>query len=157
AEGKPISEFAPAARGLTEQKNFWVEIKKDSFIPGFSEQLVGAKAGDKRTVNVDFPADFVTPQLAGRKGTYEVEVIEVKQRNLPPIDEAFAKAYGAENLEKLREGVRADLQNELNLRRKRAVRNQIIRGLLDRINFELPESVVQQETRSVVYELVNEY
>src|SRR6185436_10350079 len=157
SEGKPLTELAPTAKGLTERKNFWIEIKKDSFIPGFPEQLVGANAGDKRTVNIDFPADFVTPQLAGRKGIYEVEVVEVKQRNLPAIDEAFAKAYGAENLEKLREGVRADLQNELNLRRKRVVRNQIIRGLLDRINFELPESVVQQETRSVVYELVNEY
>ena len=157
SEGKPLTDFAPTARGLTERKNFWIEIKKDSFIPGFSEQLVGAAAGDKRTVNVDFPADFVTPQLAGKKGDFEVEIVEVKQRNMPTVDEAFAKAYGAENLDKLREGVRADLQNELNLRRKRSVRNQVVRALLERINFELPESIVEQETRSVVYELVNDY
>jgi trigger factor len=157
SEGKPLTDFAPTARGLTEQKNFWIEIKKDSFIPGFSEQLVGASAGEKRTVTVDFPADFVTPQLAGKKGVFEVEIVEVKQRNLPAVDEAFAKAYGAENLEKLREGVRADLQNELNLRRKRSVRNQVVRTLIERVNFELPESIVEQETRSVVYELVNDY
>src|SRR5262245_46048022 len=83
SEGKPITDIAPAARGLTEQKNFWVEIKKDSFIPGFAEQLVGAQAADKRTVTVEFPADFVTPQLAGKQGVYEVEVVEVKERTLP--------------------------------------------------------------------------
>jgi trigger factor len=157
AEGKPISEIAPAARGLTEQKNFWVEVKKDSFIPGFSEQLIGAKAGDKRTVNVDFPADFVTPQLAGKKGVYEVELVEVKVRLLPELNDAFAVSYGAETLEKLREGVRSDLQNELNLKQKRSIRSQVVGALLSRVSFELPESTVQQETRSVVYNLVNDY
>ncbi|HTD66705.1 MAG TPA: trigger factor, partial [Candidatus Limnocylindria bacterium] len=106
SEGKPLSEIAPAAKGLTEQKGFWVEVKPDSFIPGFALQLVGAKAGDKRNVNVDFPADFVTPELAGKKGTYEVEVVEVKEKVVPALDDAFAKNYGAENFQALREGVR---------------------------------------------------
>ncbi len=114
SEGTPISEIAPAAKGLTEQKGFWVEVKPDSFIPGFAMQLVGAKAGDKRTVNVDFPAEFVTPELQGKKGTYEVEVVEVKEKSVPTIDDAFAKQYGAESVTALHEGVRRDLQNELN-------------------------------------------
>ena len=74
-DGKPLTEIAPTAKGLTEQTAFWVDMEPGKFIPGFSEQLVGAKASDKRTVNVDFPADFVTEQLAGRKGVYEVEVV----------------------------------------------------------------------------------
>jgi trigger factor len=155
-DGKPITETAPTARGLTEQKSFWIEIKPDSFIPGFSEQLVGAKAGDKRSVAVDFPQDFVTPQLAGKKGMFDVEVVEVKERVLPEINDAFAKSYGAEDLVRLREGVRRDLQNEVNLRQKRSIRNQIIGALLSKVNFELPESTVEQETRNVVYEIVNE-
>lgn len=68
-DGKPISETAPTARGLTEQKAFWIELKKDSFIPGFSEQLTSAKAGDQRAVNIDFAADFVTKELAGKKAS----------------------------------------------------------------------------------------
>ncbi len=90
-DGKPIIETAPTAKGLTEQKGFWVNLGDDSFIPGFGQQLVGAKAGDKRTVNIDFPADFVTPQLSGKKGVYEVEIVEIKERKLPALDEAFAK------------------------------------------------------------------
>jgi trigger factor len=156
SEGKPITEFAPTAKGLTEQKNFWVEMDSQSFIPGFADQLLGAKTGDKRTVNVDFPADFVTPQLAGKKGVYEVEVIEVKEKVLPALDDAFAKSLGAENLEKLREGVKRDLENELTLNKSRSIRNQLIRALLDRVNFELPETAVAQETRNVVYDIVRE-
>ncbi|HWI56484.1 MAG TPA: trigger factor, partial [Bacillota bacterium] len=155
-DGKPITEIAPTAKGLTEQKNFWVEIGGSSFIPGFSEQLQGAKAGDKRTVNVDFPADFVTPQLAGKRGVYEVEVVEVKEKVLPALDEAFAKSFGAESLEKLREGVRHDLENELTYKQNRTVRTQLVRSLLNRVTFELPETAVARETRNVVYDLVQE-
>jgi trigger factor len=155
-DGKPITEIAPTAKGLTEQKNFWVEIGSTSFIPGFAEQVMGAKAGEKRTVNVDFPADFVTRELAGKKGVYEVEVGEVKEKVLPAVDEAFAKSYGAESLEKLRAGVRRDLENELNYKTKKSIRTQLVRSLLNRINFELPESAVANETRNVVYDIVQE-
>ena len=155
-DGKPITDTAPTAKGLTEQKNFWVDAAPDSFIPGFADQIIGAKAGDKRTVNVDFPADFVTKQLAGKKGVYEVEVVEVKEKGLPPIDDAFAKKYDAENLPKLREGVQRDLENELKYSQAKAVRGQIIRALLTTTNFDLPETAVAHETRTVVYDIVRE-
>ncbi len=156
SEGKPITEIAPTAKGLTEQKGFWVEATSNSFIPGFADQLMGAKAGDKRTVNVDFPADFVTKELAGKKGVYEVEVTEVKEKVLPPLDEELAKAYGAESLEKLQAGVRKDLENELTFKQTRSIRDQLLQELMSRVNFELPESAVAHETRNVVYDLVRE-
>lgn len=155
-DGKPITELAPTAKGLTAQQAFWVELGSDAFIPGFAEQLLGAKAGDKRTVNVDFPADFVTPALAGKRGVYEVEVVEVREKVLPPIDEALAKQYGAESLEKLREGVRRDLEHEMEYSRRKSIQNQIIKSLLNRATFELPETAVARETRNVVYDIVQE-
>lgn len=153
-DGKPLTEIAPTATGLTHQKAFWVEMKPDSFIPGFADQLAGAQAGDKRTVNVDFPADFVQKELAGRKGVYEVEVVEVKEKVLPALDDAFAKTLGAENLEKLQAGVRADLENELKFKLSRDLRGQIVKELMARVNFDLPESAVAQQTKSEVYNLV---
>jgi trigger factor len=155
-EGKPLTEIAPTAKGLTEKKNFWVDVPSSAFIPGFAEQLVGAKAAEKRTVSVDFPADFVTPQLAGKKAAYEVEVTEVKEKTLPAVDEEFAKSFGAESVEKLTAGVRQDLENELKYKQNRGIRNQLIRSLLSRSNFELPESSVARETKNVVYEIVQE-
>ncbi len=155
-DGKPIIETAPTAKGLTEQKNFWVSTEPDAFISGFAGQLIGAKAGDQRTVTVDFPADFVTKELAGKKGVFAVEVVEVKEKVLPPLDEAFAKRYDAENLEKLRAGVRRDLENELKYKQDKALRAQLLRALLDRVNFDLPETAVAHETRNVVYDIVRE-
>ena len=156
SEGKPITEIAPTAKGLSEQQNFWVEIGANAFIPGFADQLLGSKAGEKRTIRVNFPPDFVTPQLAGKEGVYETEVVEVKEKVLPPLDDDFAKTYGAGDLEKLRAGVRRDLENELTQKQNRTIRNQLVRSLLNRVNFELPESAVQNETRNVVYDLVQE-
>jgi len=56
-EGKALTDIAPTAKGLTKQDNFWMQIKENSFLPGFTEQLVGVSAGDKRTVTVTFPKD----------------------------------------------------------------------------------------------------
>ena len=156
-EGKAITELAPTAKGLTEQKNFWVETATaGNFIPGFAEQLLGAQAGDRRMVNVDFPADFVTPQLQGKKGVYEVELVEVKEKVLPELNDELAKKFGAENLEKLQAGVRTDLENELKYSQSKAVRAQVVHALLSRVNFDLPESAVANETRNVVYDLVRQ-
>jgi trigger factor len=155
-DGKPITELAPTAKGLTEQKNFWVETTEGKFIPGFAEQLIGANAGDKRTVNVGFPADFVTKELQGKKGVYEVELVEVKEKSLPALDDGLAKKFGAENLEALKVGVRADLENELKYSRTKALRGQVVRELMGKVNFDLPESAVAHETRNVVYDLVRQ-
>ncbi|MGA2867667.1 MAG: trigger factor [Verrucomicrobiota bacterium] len=156
SDGQPLTSLAPTAKGLTEQKGFWVEIKPGSFIPGFSEQLIGAKAGEQRTVNVDFPADFVSKELQGKKGVYQVEVVEVKEKILPELNDELAKKYGADNVEKLTIGVRTDLENELKYSRSKAVRQQVINTLLEKLNFELPESAVAAETRNLVYDLVRQ-
>ena len=155
-DGKPITETAPTARGLTEKTDFWLHVARDSFIPGFTDQLLGAKAGDKRTVNVDFPADFVAKELSGKKGVYEVEVLRVKEKILPELNDEFAKSFGAEDVARLREGVRTDLRNELNYKIKRGTRDQLVRELLDRVQCELPESIVLSETRSAVHDIVRE-
>lgn len=156
SEGKPLTEFAPTARGLTEKKDFWLHVTAGSFIPGFTEQLVGAKAGEKRVVKVDFPADFVSAQLSGRQGEYAVDLVQVKEKHLPAADDEFAKSFGAESMAVLRAGVQEDLQRDLAMKQKRSARDQIMKHLLSTVACELPESVVQNETRNVVYDLVRE-
>ena len=155
-DGKPLTDLAPTARGLTEKENFWINVDKTSFLPGFGDQLIGMKAGDKRTISIDFPADFVTAQLAGLKASYDVTLVEVKEKVLPALNDEFAKSYEAASVEKLREGVRADLQNELNQKRNRDLRRQVMQALLEPIKADLPESIVEQETRGIVYHIVSE-
>ncbi len=153
-EGKPITDIAPTARGLTQQQNFWLQVQTGSFIPGFTDPLVGANAGDTRTVTVTFPDDFVTREVAGKQGVYEVQIVQVKERQLPELDDALARAYGAENLDALRAGVRRDLELELKDKQQRQIRDQLVATLLGRVNIELPESLVEQETRNVVFDIV---
>jgi len=156
SDGKPLTDFSPELKSLTENKDFWVEIKAGSFIPGFTEQLVGAASGELRTIRITFPTDGISAALAGKEAVYEVQIKDVKERLLPAIDDAFARSYEAENLEKLREGVRADLQREKNFQQNRDIRGQLMQGLMGRINYELPESAIQAETRRLVYDLVHQ-
>jgi trigger factor len=155
-DGKPISEVAPDARSLAAAQKFWIELKEGAFLPGFFEQMSGVTPGTKRTVTVTFPADFPTPALAGKPASYEVEVLEVKERILPPVDDTFAQAWEARDVKGLREGVRQDLQNELNDKTRRSIREQVVRALVAPLNFDMPESAVLSETRNVVYEVVRE-
>jgi trigger factor len=155
-EGKALTEIAPTAKGLTRQDNFWMQIKENSFLPGFTEQLVGAKAGDKRTIHVTFPKDFVSPALSEKQAVYEVEIKQVKEKILPALNDAFATEFKAPSLADLREGVRKDLQNELNYKRAQSVRNQAMKMLLEKVNFDLPESIVTAETRSVINDIVQD-
>ncbi|NQU12373.1 trigger factor [bacterium] len=156
AEGKPLAEIAPQAKGLGEAKNFWLLIQSDSFLPGFCDQLLGAAIGEKRQVQVDFPADFPQQPLAGKKAAFFVEVAGIKERKLPEFDDEFAKKAGAESLAKLQEDVRAGLQAEAENEVRSQLRRQLIDQLLAQTPFELPESLVTAETRGIVYDLVRE-
>jgi len=156
AENKPISELAPEAKGLGENKDFWLLISSDSFLPGFCDQLVGANAGEKRQVLVDFPADFPEKGLAGKKATFFVDVAAIKEKKLPELNDEFAKKLGAESLEKLRETVKKSLVEDGEGQQNGEVRRQIIDYLLSHVVFELPQSLVQQETRSIIYDVVRE-
>lgn len=156
SEGKPLTDFSPASRGITAKKDTWMEVKPGFFVDGFTEQLLGAQAGEKRTVNVVFPKDFVAPALSERQAVYEVEVLKVKEKILPEFNDAFAKLFGAESLEKLREGVRADLARELQMKKDSSSRSQALSTLLGRVSFDMPESLIAAETRNAVYQMVSE-
>jgi trigger factor len=156
ADGKPISELAPDAKGLGENKDFWLLISSESFLPGFCDQLVGASAGEKRQVLVDFPADFPQKALAGKKATFFVDLVSIKEKKLPELNDELAKKLGVESLDKLKEAVRKSLVSEAEAQQNADLRRQAVDHLLGKVAFDLPESLVQQETRSIIYDVVRE-
>lgn len=155
-DGKLISDIVPDAGRLTKGESQWIRVRKDYFLPGFGEQFVGAKKGDKLQITVEFPANFIFKELSLKKGVFDVEVLEVKEVVLPALDDKFAKSLGAEDLNHLREGVRFDLKKELNNRIRQSLRAQVVEELMARVNFELPETELNNETKEVVYEIVQE-
>ena len=156
-ESKPIAEFSPSLKGLSERENFWMHLDPENkFIPGLADQLIGAQQGSSVRAAVKFPEDFAAKAVAGKDAEYVIDVLHVKERILPIINDEFSKTLGAKNLDHLCEEVRKDLEKELKFKQKRNVRDQIVKFLVSNVQFELPESVVSNETRSVVYDIVRE-
>ena len=155
-DDKPITDLIKVARGLTEQKNFWLHKTQNPLIPGTVEALIGSSKGDKKTVTVTIPDDFVYEEIVGKEAKYEIEVVQVKEKSLPELDDKFAKGFGAESMDKLREGVENDLKNELEYSKKKSIRNQCVDKLLSAVNCDLPETIVNEATRAAVHNIVQQ-
>ena len=155
-DDKPITDLIKVARGLTEQKNFWLHKTQNPLIPGTVEALIGSSKGDKKTVTVTIPDDFVYEEIVGKEAKYEIEVVQVKEKSLPELDDKFAKGFGAESMDKLREGVESDLKNELEYSKKKSIRNQCVDKLLGAVNCDLPETIVNEATRAAVHNIVQQ-
>ncbi|MCX7872186.1 MAG: trigger factor [Verrucomicrobiae bacterium] len=155
-DGKPLSEVAPDAKRLATGEKQWVKVQKDAFLPGFGEQFVGAKKGDKLQVTVEFPPEFIITELARKKGVFDVEVVDVQQEVLPDLNDEFAKSYGAQNVKELQDGIRFDLKRDLYERTRQSIRDQVVEELMARVNFDLPENELSMETRDAVLEIVVE-
>src|SRR5438093_4539249 len=112
-ENKPISEIAPqASKNLQGGKKFWLHLASENFLPKFCEQLIGLKPGETRLVIVNFPDEFPVKELVGKKADYAVTLREIKEKVLPPIDDALAaKLVPDKTLAALREIIEHDLEH----------------------------------------------
>ena len=130
-------------------------IGKGQFIPGFEDGLVGVTAGDERTIQATFPAEYPMPTLAGKLAHFHVQIKAVGGPKKPEIDEAFATGLGAENLGHLKEMVGAQIKREF----EGAARMKLKRELLDELDkthtFELPASLVDFEFSNIWKQLEN--
>ncbi|ATQ54535.1 trigger factor [Paracoccus yeei] len=127
-----------------------------SFIPGFEEQLVGAKAGDEIKVEVKFPEEYGAPHLAGKDAVFETTVKAVKEPKAAELDDELAKKFGADSLDALKAQIRERLEAEY----KGASRQVLKRALLDKLDalvkFDLPESLVEAEAAQIAHQLYHE-
>ncbi|PPQ39993.1 trigger factor [Rhodoblastus acidophilus] len=119
------------------------------FIPGFEDQLVGAKVGDDVKVTVTFPADYSAENLAGKEAVFDVKVTAVAAPGEQAVDDEFAKGFGFESAEKLREGVADRIKGDY----AKASRDKLKRALLDALDkkysFDLPQELVEQEFQGI--------
>jgi len=119
--------------------NYSLELGSDSFIPGFEEQLVGAESGSEVEVNVTFPEDYHADDLAGKEAVFNVTVHEIKTKELPELDDEFAKDVDdeVETIDELREKIREELQSTRNQYADEARDEEAIRKAVE--NAEIPE------------------
>jgi trigger factor len=130
------------------RQNHLVQIGSNTMIPGFEEQLINQKRGDRVKVQTTFPKDYPKADLAGRAVEFDVTIREVKQKALPALDDEFAKDVGKfTSLDQLREKLRDDLTARARLEQDRAVRTALLKQLSEAHPFEVPSSLVEQEVQ----------
>ena len=127
-----------------------------SFIPGFEEGLAGASAGDERTVEVSFPADYQAAHLAGRDASFAVTVKEVRAPVEAAVDDELAKRFGADDLAALRTQIRERLEAEYAGAARQVLKRRLLDALDERTDFALPPSLVEAEARQVAHQLWHE-
>ncbi|HRJ45728.1 MAG TPA: trigger factor [Opitutaceae bacterium] len=158
-EGKPVTELVPDKQIYGKVPQTWEEVDgaQDGVIPGLGKQLAGLKPGDKKDVTVAFPADFAgAPALAGKTAVYAVEVQEIRERVLPPMDEAFFKSQQVDDLEGLKTSVRNNLKLQKEYQNRAEQRRQITEALAAKVEFSAPDSLVESETQSVLRQFIEE-
>ncbi len=126
-----------------------VEIGSGSFIPGFEEQLVGAKAGESRLVKVSFPPNYGAAHLAGKAAEFDVTVKEIQAPGDLTIDDELAKGLGMESLDKLKEAVRGAIERDFGAQSRRKLKKELLDSLDAKYAFDLPPSLVDQEFAAV--------
>src|SRR5699024_877624 len=129
-------------------ENHSLELGSNSFIPGFEEQLVGTKAGDNVDVNVTFPEEYQAEELAGKEAVFKVTVHEVKTKELPELDDEFAKDQDedVETLDELKATIREELQEGRKNAADEAVEDEAIRKAVENAEIgDIPHSMVHDE------------
>ncbi|HJD15809.1 MAG TPA: trigger factor [Candidatus Enterococcus stercoripullorum] len=139
-------------------ENYALELGSGSFIPGFEDQLVGAKAGDDVEVKVTFPEDYQAEDLAGQEAIFKVKVHEVKEKELPELDDEFAKDVDdeVETLDELKAKIREELTATKASQAQEAVHDEALRKAVENAEVvELPHVMVHDEVHRAMDEFLN--
>ena len=128
---------------------FELELGSNSFIPGFEDQLIGAKAGDHVDVKVTFPEEYGAEDLAGKDAVFSVDVKELREAIPSPIDDELAKKFSKESLSELKDAVREDRQREFAEISRMRLKRVLLDELFDAHDFETPQSMIDDEFNSI--------
>jgi trigger factor len=132
-------------------------LGSNSFIPGFEEQLIGAKKGEEKSLDVTFPEEYGAEHLAGKAVVFEVTVKEVKKPVPAEIDDEMAKKYGAEDLDALKGQITERLQAEYAGAARAVMKRKLLDVQLDeKVSFELPPALVEAEAGQIAHQLWHE-
>ncbi|MDQ0256477.1 trigger factor [Evansella vedderi] len=135
-------------------ENYSLEIGSGQFIPGFEDQLVGAKAGEEKEVNVEFPEEYHSEELAGKPAVFKVKIHDIKRKELPELDDEFAKDVN-EEVESL-DQLKADLREKLETAKKQQAdaqkRDALVEKAAENAEIDIPEAMITTETDRMLQE-----
>lgn len=135
-------------------ENYSLEIGSGHFIPGFEEQLIGKEAGEKVEVNVTFPEDYHAKDLAGKDAVFKVKIHEIKEKQVPELDDEFAKDVDdeVETLAELREKKEKEIRERKQREYENKIRETIIEKVTENAEIDIPEAMINTELDNMLRE-----
>ena len=132
-------------------EGYELEIGSNTFIPGFEDQLIGARTGADVDVNVTFPEEYHADNLAGKDAVFKVKVNEIKKRELPELDDDFASEVSEfDTMKEFREDVRKKLEEAAENKAKSETENAIIDKVIENAEFEIPEAMKEAQIDNII-------
>ena len=128
-------------------------IGSGQFIPGFEEQIIGANIGDKMDIKVTFPKQYQSEDLAGKDAIFEVKIHEIKEQELPVIDDEFSKDISEfDTVEDMKNDIREKLELQAKNKGEQETKNNVIKEVVDKLDIELPKAVVDRKLDTMIKE-----
>lgn len=148
-----VIDFVGSVNGKEFQggsaKDYRLKLGSGQFIPGFEDQLIGAKAGEKRTINVTFPEAYGSKDLAGKPASFAVEVKEIHKPVPATVDDALAKQMGLDDLESLKKAIRDQLARDYGRVTRARLKRQLLDQLAAKHDFPVPQGMVDLEFEAI--------
>ena len=147
----------PFEGGKAEGYN--LELGSGSFIPGFEDQLIGAKAGEEKELHLTFPKDYAAEDLAGKDVVFKVKVNEVKRKVLPELNDDFAADVNMKDVktvDDLKKAVRERLQDARTSQAEDAAENEMLDALRDKVQADIPDVMIEDEAQNMIQQLAQQ-
>lgn len=136
-------------------KEYMIDLGAKNTLQGFKDGLLKTKKGETKDIEIEYPIDYINKDLAGKKVIFKTTIEEVKEKELPELNDEFAKDIGLENLDDLKNKIKISLETEENRRQNGEVERQIVDSLLDSNKFDVPQSIVSQQKRYLIEKMSN--
>ncbi|MEA2081409.1 MAG: trigger factor [Elusimicrobiota bacterium] len=140
-----------------DRKNLTAEIDEKKIFPPLWPDILKLKKGEAGKIKFTADKDFKPAELSGKKLEYIITITEIFEKKLPPLDNSFASLFGAKDLEQLKDSLKKRMAMEKETEKRRSVREQISSALLKKNKFELPESLIEEEKKSLREHLSKQY
>ena len=155
-DGAAMTEAVPEeSKGLAESTDFWMHIGDPEFLPGMNAALTGQSTGAPLSIDISFPEEFAVPDLVGRTATYSVTPKAIRERVLPDLDDDFVKQFDLDSVDAFKARMRENMEEQAQQNEKGRQREEVSKWLIEKTSLELPQSVLEEETRMTARSIVD--
>ncbi|MBQ3413816.1 MAG: trigger factor [Clostridia bacterium] len=137
-----------------KSENYELEIGSGSFIPGFEDQIIGMKIDEEKDINVKFPEEYFSKDLAGKDATFKVKLHEIKKKELPKLDDEFAKDVSEfDTLDELKADIKAKQEKQNSEKEKYETQDAVIKAVCENVKVEIPSGMIELEVDNMLKDI----